>query len=80
MTTNHSYESHAAVNLGKMLFPLFALALNLPEDFFTDKVQIDFHVLVDAISMLIPNLYRRNIQQHSCDYFITHPRTDPSTI
>ncbi|OSX57172.1 hypothetical protein POSPLADRAFT_1186096 [Postia placenta MAD-698-R-SB12] len=28
---------HAAVNLGKLLFPLFALALNLPEDFFDDK-------------------------------------------
>ncbi|KZT69579.1 Clavaminate synthase-like protein [Daedalea quercina L-15889] len=28
---------HAAVNLGKMLFPLFALALNLPESFFDDK-------------------------------------------
>ncbi|KAH9919300.1 Clavaminate synthase-like protein [Fomitopsis serialis] len=28
---------HAAVNLGKMLFPLFALALNLPETFFDDK-------------------------------------------
>ncbi|KAH9831391.1 2OG-Fe-II oxygenase [Rhodofomes roseus] len=28
---------HAAVNLGKMLFPLFALALNLPENFFDDK-------------------------------------------
>jgi isopenicillin N synthase-like dioxygenase len=28
---------HAAVNLGKLLFPLFALALYLPEDFFDDK-------------------------------------------
>ncbi|KAI0655575.1 Clavaminate synthase-like protein [Cubamyces menziesii] len=28
---------HAAVNLGKALFPLFALALDLPEDFFNDK-------------------------------------------
>ncbi|CDO72161.1 hypothetical protein BN946_scf184970.g13 [Trametes cinnabarina] len=28
---------HAAVNLGKSLFPLFALALDLPEDFFDDK-------------------------------------------
>jgi len=31
---------HAAVNLGKLLFPLFALALYLPEDFFDDKVWI----------------------------------------
>ncbi|KAI6130022.1 hypothetical protein EV401DRAFT_2054474 [Pisolithus croceorrhizus] len=28
----------AAVRLGLLLFPLFALALDLPEDFFTDKV------------------------------------------
>ncbi|KZT11781.1 Clavaminate synthase-like protein [Laetiporus sulphureus 93-53] len=28
---------HAAVELGKLLFPLFALALNLPENFFDDK-------------------------------------------
>ncbi|KAI0717304.1 Clavaminate synthase-like protein [Fomitopsis betulina] len=28
---------HAAVSLGKMLFPLFALALGLPENFFDDK-------------------------------------------
>ncbi|KAH8082436.1 hypothetical protein BXZ70DRAFT_1012288 [Cristinia sonorae] len=30
---------HAAVELGKKLFPLFALALNLPEDFFSDKTK-----------------------------------------
>lgn len=30
---------HAAVRLGRLLFPLFALALDLPEDFFTDKTQ-----------------------------------------
>ncbi|KIJ62668.1 hypothetical protein HYDPIDRAFT_135856 [Hydnomerulius pinastri MD-312] len=29
---------HAAVQLGLTLFPLFALALNLPENFFEDKV------------------------------------------
>jgi len=28
---------HAAVNLGKLLFPLFALALDLPENFFDGK-------------------------------------------
>ncbi|KAI0265540.1 2OG-Fe-II oxygenase [Gloeopeniophorella convolvens] len=28
---------HAAVRLGQYLFPLFALALDLPEDFFADK-------------------------------------------
>jgi len=30
---------YSAVNLGKALFPLFALALNLPENFFDDKTQ-----------------------------------------
>ncbi|CAL1713681.1 unnamed protein product [Somion occarium] len=30
---------YAAVNLGKNLFPLFALALDLPEDFFDDKTK-----------------------------------------
>jgi len=30
---------HAAVDLGKKLFPLFALALNLPENFFDDKTK-----------------------------------------
>ncbi|KAK0487113.1 hypothetical protein IW261DRAFT_591694 [Armillaria novae-zelandiae] len=30
---------HAAVNLGKKLFPLFALALELPENFFEDKTR-----------------------------------------
>ncbi|KAF8558271.1 Clavaminate synthase-like protein [Imleria badia] len=29
---------HAAVKLGKSLFPIFALALDLPENFFDDKV------------------------------------------
>ena len=32
--------SHAAVRLGKYLFPLFALALDLPEDFFDGKVRV----------------------------------------
>lgn len=30
-------QSHAAVGLGKQLFPLFALALDLPETFFDNK-------------------------------------------
>jgi len=40
--------SHAAVNLGRSLFPLFALALNLPENFFDDKVSpfAYFHFLL----------------------------------
>lgn len=32
--------SHAAVGLGKDLFPLFARALDLAPDFFDDKVRI----------------------------------------
>ena len=31
--------SHAAVGVGKLLFPIFALALDLPEDYFDDKVR-----------------------------------------
>ncbi|KAF9649776.1 Clavaminate synthase-like protein [Thelephora ganbajun] len=30
---------HAAVGVGRLLFPLFALALDLPEDFFDDKTK-----------------------------------------
>lgn len=33
-------SSHAAVGLGKNLFPLFARALDLAPDFFDDKVRI----------------------------------------
>lgn len=32
------FPSHAAVSVGKALFPLFALALELPEMYFDDKV------------------------------------------
>ena len=31
--------SNAAVRFGKKLFPLFAIALDLPEDWFGDKVR-----------------------------------------
>lgn len=37
-TNSVHVRSHAAVNLGRKLFPLFARALDLPEDFFNDKV------------------------------------------
>jgi len=30
--------SHRALQVGQQLFPLFALALDLPENFFDDKV------------------------------------------
>jgi isopenicillin N synthase-like dioxygenase len=35
------------VKLGKSLFPLFALALNLSEDYFDDKVE-EFYFLDDG--------------------------------
>jgi isopenicillin N synthase-like dioxygenase len=34
------FHSHAAVEVGKRLFPLFALALELPNDFFDEKVKL----------------------------------------
>lgn len=30
--------SHRVIHIGKLLFPLFALALDLPESYFDDKV------------------------------------------
>jgi hypothetical protein len=36
------FKSHAAVALGKSLFPLFALALDLEENWFEDKVKSFF--------------------------------------
>ena len=32
--------SHRVLGVGKILFPLFALALDLPDDFFEDKVRL----------------------------------------
>jgi len=32
-----SLASHRVVQIGQLLFPLFALALDLPENFFDDK-------------------------------------------
>jgi hypothetical protein len=34
------FTSHAAVMLGRALFPFFALALDLPENFFDNKVNL----------------------------------------
>lgn len=36
-TTFNLFVSHAAVYLGSLMFPLFALALELPENYFEDK-------------------------------------------
>ena len=33
-------DSHAALGVGRLMFPLFALALGLPETFFEDKVKV----------------------------------------
>lgn len=35
-----AYDSSAMLHLGQSLFPLFALALDLPETFFDDKVSL----------------------------------------
>jgi isopenicillin N synthase-like dioxygenase len=32
------FSSHAVLELGHNIFPLLALALDIPEDFFSDKV------------------------------------------
>ena len=36
--------SHAAVGVGRLLFPIFALALDLPGDFFDDKVEYKLYL------------------------------------
>ena len=48
--------SHAAVRLGQYLFPLFALALDLPEDFFSDKVgrRNSYIVLIVRLTDTVP--------------------------
>jgi isopenicillin N synthase-like dioxygenase len=38
LSSHQLRESSAVLRLGHSLFPLFALALDLPEDFFDDKV------------------------------------------
>ena len=43
-----SLVSDKAVAFGKKLFPLFALALGLPEDFFDDKVSYYHSAGVDS--------------------------------
>ena len=35
---NKTTSSHKVIQIGKLLFPLFALALDLPESYFDDKV------------------------------------------
>jgi len=40
LTIFTTFPSHAAVQLGRLMFPLFALALELPEDYFEDKASL----------------------------------------
>lgn len=54
-------RSHAAVSLGRKLFPLFALALDLPENFFDDKVWRSFMSAARVARLLMWR--RRNIDQ-----------------
>ncbi|KAJ7637555.1 hypothetical protein DFH06DRAFT_1335716 [Mycena polygramma] len=42
----------AAVRFGQSLFPLFALALDLPENFFDDKVQCRLHTMPVSLQQL----------------------------
>ncbi len=74
-------RSHAAVELGKKLFPLFALALDLPEDFFDAKVCIiDYSTFADGSTFLEHLiLVRQRMQQQSCVYCITLLKLDPLT-
>jgi isopenicillin N synthase-like dioxygenase len=43
--------SNSAVDLGKSLFPIFALALNIPENFFDDKVR--FLVICSSLPSMV---------------------------
>ncbi|KAK0438512.1 uncharacterized protein EV420DRAFT_1209853 [Desarmillaria tabescens] len=43
---------HEAVRLGQKLFPLFALALDLPENFFEDKVNLISEIALTKLHML----------------------------
>lgn len=49
-------SSYAALRLGASLFPLFALALDLPENYFDDKVMLGIPDLGIASLMLIRRL------------------------
>lgn len=44
-------SSHAAVGLGKNLFPFFARALDLAPDFFDEKVRIQYFYFLTCASL-----------------------------
>lgn len=61
--------SHAVIDLGKALFPIFALALDLNEDFFADKVYPFDPGIEDSCA---DRLYARSLdQRRSCAYYTT---------
>jgi hypothetical protein len=62
---SNEYGSHAAIGLGKLLFPLFALALNIPENFFDDKVRRSTFFCTSLNSLFT----RQRTRQRSCVFF-----------
>ena len=65
--------SHAAVQLGRSLFPLFALALDLPENFFDDKVTTETSSSSRWYSVPYSRPRPRNLLR-SCDCFTILPK------
>ena len=70
--------SHAAVKLGQSLFPLFALALDLPENFFDNKV-LFLHPVQSGYAYLT-EYGRLRSRLLSCAFSTIRPRLDPWTI
>jgi len=75
--------SHAALGLGKSLFPLFARSLDLSPDFFGDKVRI-----CRPLSSSGPEYVEQPMTQHETRHetrlryyarFIIHHERGPST-
>ena len=70
--------SHAAVDLGRKLFPLFALALDLPENYFNDKVLMGIAVCHQTLTAFIHPRHKTRLR--SCVFCIIHLKRDQSTI
>lgn len=66
-------NSHAAVKLGKSLFPLFAIALDLPQSFFDDKV-----LSSTAICFTRSQLFQTKYSAALMKLLLYPPQTGPS--
>ena len=67
-----SLSSHKVLHVGQLLFPLFALALDLPENFFVDKV-ISFIILIlSFLNKCIPPIRRLDLLQLCGSFIIRH--------